>query len=140
MERKVFEKIDMTSYGLAQYDYVIAVMLKNYLETLSVDDAREILEKIFTSNTDENGTTKVSAPELAALIRDAQTKTENESKDWHPDQSEPFIGKIMELIRSMLPDSLNATEYVKAVPYGLIDMLHDCYKAIESATGIYRFK
>ena len=139
MDREVFKDIQPESYQLTVNDYIIASALKGYLETLSIEDARERLEKVFPSRVVKNGAMRVSAPELVVLIKDAQTATENETVKWSPENADALTAEIMNCIKDTLSEHLKAEEYVKDVPYGVIDMLHDCHKAIESATGIYRF-
>ncbi len=140
MDKEIFKDIKAENYDFGQDDLVMALMLKNYLETLSVDEAKETLDTIFPFKAPGDDKQKASVPKLISLIQRAQAATEKETAEWKPENADEFTRGIMYFITKMLSDSLNAEEYVKTVPYDIVDMLHDCLLALEKATGIYRFR
>jgi hypothetical protein len=126
-------------YGLEKTDLVIASLIKTYIEKLTVDDARTVLEKVFPENRNENGVLKIDAPKLAELIKSAQIDAAKDESYW--EMSGGSCEKTKELVdevRTFLIKELDSKEYVWNVPSGLISMLEELLSAIEEATHIYR--
>lgn len=140
MDQKILNGIKVESYDLREDDLVMGLMLKNYLESLSVEEAKDTLDTLFPFKTPGDDRQRASAPELISLIKKAQSVTEKETAQWKPKEADEFTRGVMYFISKMLPDSLDAEEYVKTVPYDIVAMLYDCLLALESATGIYRFR
>ena len=133
MHGKILSRIAVESYELGINDLVIGALLKSYLETMTIDQAKKELEIIFPSMT-KDGMFRVSAPDLADFLDRARTELPINMNTVSKEGDENTMAmKTMGIVKDFLK-SLDAKEYVKTIPYGIVDMLHDCYKAIASAS------
>lgn len=133
MNGKILSRIAVESYELGINDLVIGALLKSYLETMTIEQAQKELEIIFPSTT-KDGQFRVSVPALALFLDRARTELPINMNTVSKEGDENTMAvKTMGIVKDFLK-SLDAKEYVKTIPYGIVDMLHDCYKAIASAS------
>lgn len=137
MNKEIFKDIKIEVYGLEKTDLVIASLIKTYIEKLTVDDARTVLEKVFPENRNENGVLKIDAPKLVELIKSAQVDAAKDESYWEiPECSCEKTKELVDGVRTFLIDELNVKEYVLCMPSRFASMLENLLSAIKDATHI----
>ena len=138
MNNEIFYGINLDSYDLKGEDFIMAMFLIAYLDTISLDEAKSILGKIFPAERSKDNDQVVSIPELTAFIKEAQKVLRKNFQDWDQNKSDICTGEIMSRIRHFVCEDLNVEKYLASVPFDMIDMLHDCYKATEASARIHQ--
>ncbi len=133
MNNGIFSQIDLKSYDLSGEDFVFAAFLMSYLTTLSQEEAQRILAAVFPSERkEESDDDVVNITALTDFIKEVQEKTRKKYEDGNKDKDDWFSQEMMGIIRSVTSDDFNATKYVLNAPFGIFDMLHDCYMSLNT--------
>lgn len=139
MDEDVFKDVELIPEKFGRDNFALVTLVKTYLESLDIDDAREILERVFPEN-EKNGEQKVSAPALVELLDDAKANASKLTKTWCPEKSEGLVKFVTDHLKNDVIGELDSKEYVKTISYDFVNVLRNCYKAIENKTHIYRFR
>ena len=133
MDKELLSDIRIVEYVTHPKDMLVASLLRVYLEEQTVEDARDMLERIFPANTEADGMVHVSGSELAALISAAQKEARKNIDSWleWKGESGEFADEVIKLSKTYLLDELEGKKFVASEPMGVVTMLNDCLEVLK---------